>query len=184
MAGKQAPCGRAAADSTNRPPPCVAAMSEAICRNLHLTEQAYKVDKMQRWRRCRMHSNSLMVLIITVSLLTKMSFSMTACRQANFAFPSKPHVNSLELQEPMPPHGVGPSLSRICNLCWQPSGCAMYSRSIKTTSKTQKTAQSSHNSGKKDMLLKLFLNQTNLWEEASPLQVYGGLDTLQPLQHG
>ena len=51
MAGKQAPWGRAAADSTNRPPPCVAAMSEANCRNLHLAEQADKIDEMQTWRK-------------------------------------------------------------------------------------------------------------------------------------
>ena len=41
IAGKQAPCGRAAADSTNRPPPCVASHVRTIHRNLHLTVQAY-----------------------------------------------------------------------------------------------------------------------------------------------
>jgi hypothetical protein len=85
------------------------AMLEAICCNLHLAEHAYKIDKMQRWRKCRMHrriqhqeyhSNSLMVLIIVVSLLmNSMSFSMPACRQANFVFPIKQHVNSSELSQ-------------------------------------------------------------------------------------
>ena len=34
------------------------------------------------------------------------------------------------------------------------------------------------------MVMKLFVHETNLWEETSSLQVDGGLDTLQALQHG
>ena len=45
------------------------------------------------------------------------------------------YANALsKLQEPMAPQGQGISLSRTCNLCWQPLGYALYNRPIRIKS--------------------------------------------------
>ncbi len=41
-------------------------------------------------------------------------------------------------QELMLPHGERLSFSRICDLCWQQLGCALYNRPVKTTPKIWK----------------------------------------------
>ena len=58
--------------------------------------------------------------------------------------------------------GQGLRLSRVCNLCWRPSGYALYNRPIKTNSKiSEQTTQSSHLRGQSIVVSKADLFHSN-----------------------